>query len=164
MSGGDTPQPPPPPQSARPSGSPFGRFLTAPVLMGAALALVVSGIAFQFVSGDGDDNAGAPGDGAEYGIAGSWTGDPTATAEGPVVRLELEDDGTGTMTRGRCTGALAPFRVEQERALFDYTDASGRRGCPRRMRVRVTLVDADTLRVVERRGGRTVSTETARRR
>lgn len=155
MSGGDTPQQAPPPPPPPPSGSPFGRFLTAPVLMATALALVVSAVAVQFIPDDGGGGSAAP---EPAGIAGTWSGEVMAAGivRGPV-RLELDDDGTGTMTRGRCTGSLAPLRAGAEAATFAYTEASGERGCPRRTRVSVTLVDEDTLRFVQRRGGRTLA-------
>jgi hypothetical protein len=120
--------------------------------MATALALVVSAVAVQFIPGDGDGGSAAP---EPTGIAGSWSGAvPTAGAGGGAVRLELEPIGTGTMTVGRCTGTLAPVRAGAEMAIFAYTETSGQRGCPRRTRVRVTLVDDDTLRFVQRRGGR----------
>lgn len=160
MSGGDSAQQGATPPAGQPTGSPFGRFKT--VVVGVMVAMVASAAALQYAS-DGGGGAPPPPDTIERGIVGSWTGEPTASGERPVVRLELADDGTGTLTRGRCAGTLAPVRAQQKRAVFDYTDTSGRRGCPRRMRVRVTLVDEDTLRVVERRRGRTVSSERLRR-
>jgi hypothetical protein len=160
VSGPDTqqapPEPPPPP-----SGSPFGRFLTAPVLMATALALVVSAVAVQFIPRDGSGGSAPP---KPTGIAGSWSGAvQTADAGGGAVRLELEAIGTGTLTVGRCTGTLAPVRAGAETAIYVYTETSAERGCPRRSRVRVTLVDEDTLRFVQRRGDRTLASATLQR-
>ncbi len=147
MSGPDTQQGPPPPPPP-PSGSPFGRFLTSPVLLVGGLALVVGFATFRYIGGDGGSSAGP--EPTEEGLAGTWA----ATGTALPFRLELADDGTGTLTRGPCTGTLAPVRAGGETATLDYTDTSGEPACPRRARVRVTLVDADTLRIVERRGGR----------
>ena len=149
MSGGDIEQgsPPPPPP---PSGSPFGRFLTSPVLLGGVVALVLGFATLRYIGGEDGGTSAAP---AEDGLAGTWA----ATGTALPYRLELADDGTGTLTRGGCTGSLAPRRTGAETAILVYTDTSGERACPRRARVTVTLVDADTLRVVERRGGRTLA-------
>ena len=67
----------------------------------------------------------------------------------PVVRLELTRSG-GTLAVGGCTGELTP----RDDGVFAYEDTSGERGCPRRMRVTVSLVDRDTLRIEARRRGR----------
>jgi hypothetical protein len=61
-------------------------------------------------------------------------------------------------------GTLAPLRGGLEMAVFDYTETSGERGCPRRTRVTVQLEDSSTLRFEERRrGGRPVASGTLRR-
>ena len=49
-------------------------------------------------------------------------------------------------------------------AVYDYAGTSGARGCPRRTRVTVTLVDPRTLRIDERRRGRPYLSGTLRRR
>jgi hypothetical protein len=155
VSAPDTQQSPPPPPP--PSGSPFGRFLTSPVLLVGVIALVVGFAALRSVGKDGATSAEpVPG---EEGLAGTWS----ATGTALPVSLELADDGTGTLTRGGCTGSLAPVRAGAETAVLAYTDTSGEPECPRRTRIRVTLVDADTLRVVERRRGRLQSSGTLRR-
>jgi hypothetical protein len=141
VSGGDTSEHGPPPPPPPPSGSPFGRFLTAPVLMGAALAIVVSFVALRFVPGENGGGATAP---VPSGIEGSW--------EGPGVRLEVTRTG-GTLTERDCRGVLMPRAAE---GVFDYTETSGRRGCPRRRVVTLSLLDRDTLRVDERGDARDV--------
>jgi hypothetical protein len=157
VSGGESAQPGPPPPP--PSGTPFGRFKT--VVVGIMVATVASVAALQY-AGDG---GGGSSSGPEPGLAGSWSGGrvPTASGGEPSIRLELEDDGTGTFTRGRCSGTLAPFRAGQKMATFVYTETSGQRRCPPRSRVTVTLVDEDTLRFVQRRGDRTLASGTLRR-
>lgn len=148
MSGTDTEQRPPPPPPP-PSGSPFGRFLTSPVLLVGVIALVVAFAGLRWVGYDGGGGATGPEPGDE-GLAGTWA----ATGTALPYRLELANDGTGTLTNGPCTGSLAPRRTDAETAVLVYTDTSGEPDCPQRARLTVTLVDADTLRVVERRGGR----------
>jgi hypothetical protein len=152
VSGGETAQPGPTPPP--PSGTPFGRFKT--VVVGIMVATVASVAALQYAANDG--GGGSPTGPAETGIAGSWS----ATGTGLPVRLELEEDGTGTLTVGPCTGTLTPLRTGTETATFAYTGTSGG-GCPRRSRVTVTLVDEDTLRFVQRRGERTLTTGTLQR-
>ena len=142
MSAPDTQQgrPPPPPP---PSGSPFGRFLTSPVLLVSAVALVVGVATFASLGGDG----GNPGDaGPASSIAGSWETLPGAGSGGePVVQLELTRSG-GTLAIDGCTGELTA-RGED---VFAYRDTSGDRECPRRMRVTVSLVDRDALEIDSR--------------
>ena len=154
MSGGDTQQTPPPPPPPR-TGSPFGRFLTSPVLLVGLVALAVGFATFNY---DGEN----PGDAgpASQGFAGSWESVPGAGAGGePVVRLELTRSG-GTLAVGGCAGELAP----RDDGVFAYEDTSGERGCPRRMRVTVSLVDRDTLRIEARRRGRPYVSQTLERR
>jgi hypothetical protein len=119
------------------------------VLLVGVIALVVGFATFRFIGEDGGGGATGP-EPAEEGLAGTWS----ATGTALPYRLELADDGSGTLTRGPCTGALAPRRTDAETAVLVYTDTSGEPDCPQRARLTVTLVDADTLRVVERRGGR----------
>jgi hypothetical protein len=144
VSGPDTQQgrPPPPPP---PSGSPFGRFLTSPVLLVGVVALVVGFTTFRMVGGDG----GNPGDAAPAtpGIAGSWEDMPAdgGAGGGSTVDLELTRTG-GTLVVGRCRGELTPRGDD----VFAYRDTSGKRGCPRRMRVTVSLVGRDTLEIDSR--------------
>ena len=143
MSAPDTQQgrPPPPPP---PSGSPFGRFLTSPVLLIGLVALVVGFATFRSVG-----NGGNPGDAgpATPGIAGSWELVPASNAGGaPDVQLELTQSG-GTLAIGRCTGELTARGDD----VFAYRDTSDERGCPRRMRVMVSLESSDTLRIDARR-------------
>jgi hypothetical protein len=156
VSGPDTQQSPPPPPPPR-SGSPFGRFLTSPVLLVGVIALVVGFTTFRYVDGDGGAGDAGP---ASQGIAGSWESVPGAGAGGaPVVRLELTRSG-GTLAIGSCKGELTPRGDD----VFAYRDTSGGRGCPRRMRVTVSQVDRDTLRVaVKRRGIPSVSHTLERR-
>jgi hypothetical protein len=133
------------------------------VLLVGVVALVVGFATLRYVGEDGGTSA-TP---AETGIAGSWDGETiraNANRDETPVRLELDDDGTGTMTRGSCAGTLAPLRGGLEMAVFDYTETSGERGCPRRTRVTVQLEDSSTLRFEERRrGGRPVASGTLRR-
>jgi hypothetical protein len=137
----DTQQgPPPPPQP--PSGSPFGRFLTSPVLLIGVLALAVGFATFRYVAGDGTTGSTGP---APTGIAGSWESLPGAGAHEPVAQLELTRSG-GTLAVDSCTGELTPRGDD----VFAYEDTSGERGCPRRMRVTVTLVDRNTLEIASR--------------
>ena len=156
VSAPDTQQgrPPPPPP---PSGSPFGRFLTSPVLLVGLVALVVGFATFRSVGGNG----GNPGDAgpASPGIAGSWELVPGSGAGGaPDVQLELTRSG-GTLAIGRCTGELTARGDD----VFAYRDTSGDRECPRRMRVTVSLVDRDTLELEARRRGREYVSATLRR-
>ena len=150
MSGGESAQPQPAPP---PSGSPFGRFKT--VVVGTMVAVVASVAAVQFAAdGGGGSSSG------QTGIAGSWT----ATGTALPIRLELDDDGSGTMAVGPCAGTLSPVRSTEQTATLVYTETSGQRGCPRRSRVMVTLVGEDTLRFVQRRGDRMIASGTLRRR
>ena len=112
------------------------------MLLVGVIALVVGFTTFRYVSGDGNPGGAGP---ASQGIAGSWESLPGAGAEEPVARLELERSG-GTLAIGGCTGDLTP----RDEGVFAYRDTSGGRGCPRRMRVRVTLVDRDTLEIDSR--------------
>jgi hypothetical protein len=153
VSAPDTQQgPPPPPQP--PSGSPFGRFLTSPVLLVGVVALVVGFATYRSL--DNRPGASAP---APTGIAGSWESLPGAgSGGGSVVRLELTRKG-GTLAIGGCTGELTPRGDD----VFAYQDTSGARGCPRRMRVTVSLVDRDSLELEARRRGREYASATLRR-
>ena len=143
MSEPDTqPGPPPPPQP--PSGSPFGRFLTSPVLLVGVIALVVGFTTFSYLGGEG----GNPGDAgpASPGIAGSWELVPGAGSGGaPTVQLELTRSG-GTLAVDECAGELTPRGDD----VFAYRDTSGKRGCPRRMRVMVSLIRRDSLEIESR--------------
>jgi hypothetical protein len=143
VSAPDTQQgrPPPPPP---PSGSPFGRFLTSPVLLVGVLALAVGIATFSYIGGDG----GNPGDAgpASPGITGSWEEVPEAGAGGgSTVELELTRSG-GTLTFGDCKGELTP----RGDGVFAYRDTSGEPQCPLRMRVTVSLIGRDTLRIESR--------------
>jgi hypothetical protein len=118
------------------------------------VATVASVAALQYAANDGGGGS-SSGPPAETGIAGTWT----ATGTALPVRLELEDDGTGTLTVGPCTGTLERSGAE----TFVYTETSGGRGCPQRSQVTVTLVDDDTLRFVQRRGDQTLASGTLQR-
>jgi hypothetical protein len=134
------------------------------VLLVGVVALVVGFATLRYFGGEDGGTSATP---AETGIAGSWGGEAiraNAKRDETPVRLELDDDGTGTMTRGSCAGTLAPLRAGLEMAVFDYTETSGERGCPRRTRVTVELEDASTLRFEERRrGGLPVASGTLQR-
>ena len=158
MSGGDTQQTPPPQPPPR-TGSPFGRFLTSPVLLVGLVALAVGFATFRS-AGDGGDDGEAGSE--QVGIAGSWEALAGDTRDRRAVSLEVGRFG-GTLTSGRCTGKLTPRETESDEWVFTYRDESGVRGCPRRMRVRVSLVDPDTLRLETRRPGRPYRSTTLRR-
>ena len=148
-----TPEPPPPP----PSGSPFGRFPTQLLGLVAVAAAGVAAVSFS-MSGGGGNSAGPPASGLE----GTWQSLP-ADAAGDEVQLELSRSG-GTLTAGRCSGDLKPRETGTDEWVFRYVDTSGDRACPQVLRVVVSLVDRDTLRVeAQRRGGRELSTETLMR-
>ena len=164
MSGGDTQQrPPPPPPPSTTSGSPFGRFLTSPVLLGGVIALVLGFATLRFVGGP--NTASGPPTAvptpAVEGIAGTWASEVPSNAHVlDPVRLHIAADGTGTMTRGACSGTLAPTTTMSSAAVFEYTKTSGPRRCPRRTQVTVTLEDG-ALRFEERgRGGRLIAART----
>ena len=149
-----TPEPPPPP----PSGSPFGRFPTQLLGLVAVAAAGVAAVSFS-MSGGGGNSAGPP----PAGIAGTWESLPSSNAGGGVVELELSRSG-GTLTAGGCSGELAPRESATNKGVFRYVDESGERGCPRVLRVDVSLAGRDKLRVeARRRGGRELFTETLRR-
>ena len=153
MSGGDTAQHPPPQPPPR-SGSPFGRFLTSPVLVVALLALVVGFATFRSIGSDGGDASSGggptPGDSgaAPSELQGVWTGPATTAAGGTVtVRLTIGRD-RGRMRRAACRGRLRPLGVPgDDRAAFEYTERSRKRACPRQTRVTVLLVDDGTVPV-----------------
>jgi hypothetical protein len=147
-----TPEPPPPP----PSGSPFGRFPTQLVGLVAVAVAGVAAVSFS-MSGGGGGNAAPP----PSAITGTWESIPSGGAGGGGgVELELSRSG-GTLSVGGCTGDLTP---RTEEAVFRYVDTSGKRDCPRVLRVDVSPVGRDTLRVeARRRGGRELFTETLRR-
>ena len=148
MSGPDTQQAPPPPPPP-PSGSPFGRFLTSPVLLVGVIALVVGFATLRFIDGERGGGSAAP----AASIAGSWATPPTgAGSEEPVVLLEVARSG-GTLAVDNCTGDLTPTETGSDEWVFSYADTSGKRGCPRRMLVTVSLVNRNTLRVTARRPG-----------
>jgi hypothetical protein len=111
------------------------------VLLVGLVALVVGFATFRSVGGDD----GTPGDAGPVtpGIAGSWVSLPGADAG---VQLELTRSG-GTLAIGGCTGELTARGDD----VFTYEDTSGERGCPRRMRVTVSLEGSDTLRIDARR-------------
>lgn len=150
VSGPDTQQQRPPPPPAQPSGSPFGRFLTSPVLLVGVLALVVG---FAMVRATGEDEPASNSGGEPAGVAGSWETVPGDASHDRVVQLELTDEG-GTMTVERCSGDLAPLETSANRWVLGYTDTSGERGCPRRLEVTVVLRDDGTLALGARRRGR----------
>jgi hypothetical protein len=131
------PTPPPPP-----SGSPFGRFLTSPVLLGGVLALVVGFAGLRYL-GEGGGSSSAP---EPSGIAGSWETLPASGAHAPNVQLQVARSG-GTLTVDECAGSLTPRETGPDEWVFAYEDTSGERGCPRRMRVTVSLADRNTLQV-----------------
>jgi hypothetical protein len=145
VSGTDTQQAPPPPPPP-PSGSPFGRFLTSPVLLVGVIALVVGFAVLRYVGGDGGGSA-AP----AASVVGSWATPPTgAGSHERVVQLEVARSG-GTLAVDNCTGDLTPRETGSDEWVFSYADTSGERGCPRRMIVTVSLVDRNSLRVAARR-------------
>jgi hypothetical protein len=143
--------PPPPPP---PTGSPFGRFLTQPVFLVALLALIVSApIVALVLKGDDGGSAAAP------TVLGDWSGPATApNAEGPVdVELtirSLSGGDDGTLTRGRCSGALTSRGRTGSGYLFAYEERADPEGCPRSAAVVVEPLAGDRLRFVERRAGR----------
>jgi hypothetical protein len=160
VSGGDIQQgPPPTPQPPRPSGSPFGRFLTSPVLLVGVLALAVAFAGVRYI-GDGDGGTSAAPE--PSGIAGSWETVPTSAGHVPIVQLEVARSG-GTLTVDGCTGDLTPRESGSSEWAFRYVDSSGERGCPRQMSVTVSLVNRGTLRVDARRRGREYFSGTLRR-
>ena len=158
MSGPDTQQGPPPPPPP-PSGSPFGRFLTTPVLLVGVLALVVGFATFRYVAEDGGPGNAAP----ASAVAGSWETMPTSSGSDHNVQLELARTG-GTLTVDGCTGELTPLETGSREWMLAYKDTSGERRCPRRMNVTLTLVGSDTLRLEARRRGREYLDTTLRRR
>lgn len=161
MSGGDIQQgPPPPPQPPRPSGSPFGRFLTSPVLLAGILALAVAFAGVRYIGDGGGGSTAAP---EPSGIAGSWETLPASGAHVPNVQLQVARSG-GTLTVDGCTGDLAPRESGSTEWAFSYVDTSGERGCPRRLSVTVSLEGRDTLRLEARRRGRPYVSATLRRR
>jgi hypothetical protein len=149
VSGPDTqqapPQPPPPP-----SGSPFGRFMTSPVLLVGVVALLVGFTTLRFIGGEDGGGSASP----AASIAGSWATPPTGTgSHEPVVLLDVARSG-GTLAVDRCSGDLTPRETaSDDEWVFDYVDTSDERVCPRRMIVTVSLVDRNTLRVAARRPG-----------
>jgi hypothetical protein len=160
VSGPDTQQAPPPPPPP-PSGSPFGRFLTSPVLLAGIVALVVGFAILQYSGRETGGGSAAP----AASIAGSWATPPTgAGSEEPVAQLEVARSG-GTLAVDNCTGDLTPRETaSDDKWVFSYADTSGKRGCPRRMIVTVSLVDRNTLRVAARRpGGRVEFADTVNR-
>ena len=107
MSDPDTQQgrPPPPPP---PSGSPFGRFLTSPVLLVSVIALVVGVATFASLGGGGGTSGGGePGD-SQPAIAGSWESLPTSTGKQPVVQLEVAPSGGTLESSGESTSPPTP--------------------------------------------------------
>jgi hypothetical protein len=158
VSGPDIQQGPPPPPPP-PSGSPFGRFLTTPVLLVGVLALVVGFATFRYMGGDG----GGGGHAAPAGLTGSWQALPSAAGHDPLVQLQVTRSG-GTLSVDECTGDLTPRDTASDEWVFAYWDTSGERRCPRRMSVTLTLVDSDTLRLEARRRGREYIDTTMRRR
>jgi hypothetical protein len=118
------------------------------------IAVLVAGVAaVSFSVAGGGGNGSAPPEPTPTSLAGTWRGEATdagggAGGGGPRVRLEIRDDGTGTLRRAGCAGRLTPAQTMGGAALFDYTSAE--RGCPRRTLVSIARVDADTLRLEER--------------
>jgi hypothetical protein len=148
VSGPDTQQAPPPPPPP-PSGSPFGRFITSPVLLVGVVALLVGFATLRFIGGEDGGGSAAP----AASIAGSWATPPTGTgSKEPVVLLEVARSG-GTLTVDNCTGDLTPRETGSDKWVFSYADTSGERGCPRRMIVTMLLVDRNSLVVAARRPG-----------
>jgi hypothetical protein len=171
VAGSDTQQGPPPPPPP-PSGSPFGRFLTSPVLLVGVLALVVGAATLSYVGGDdGGVGSGSPvpsptsTPGATTTLAGRWEGEATIVGgEAVRVRLSLQTDGSGLMRRGRCAGSLAPTSVARDAAILAYTEARGRGSCPRQTEVSIALAGDGRLRFEEREsGGRPYAAGTLRR-
>jgi hypothetical protein len=152
VSAGDSQQAAPPPPSPG-SGSPFGRFKTIILTLGSTAAVGVSLLAAAQYAGDG--GGGSPAGPAPSGIVGSW--------EGADVRLEVTPTG-GTLRRSGCSGTLALRTAGDDEAVYRYTDTSGRRGCPRRKVVRLSLVGPDALRIEGRRGASLETAETLARR
>ena len=158
MSAPDTQQRPPS-QPPPPSGSPFGRFLTTPVLLVGVLALVVGIATFRYIGeGEPASDAGP----APSSFAGSWQTMPGDKSHDPLVRLDLTDEG-GTMTVEDCTGELTPLETGSNRWLLRYTDTSGERGCPRRLAVTVSLRDDESLALEARQRGRRYAIATLER-
>lgn len=150
--------PPPPPQ---PTGSPFGRFLTQPVFLVALLALIVAApIVALALKGDEGGSAAAPTE--ARAILGDWSGPATARNAAVPVDVELtirslSGSDAGTLTRGRCSGALASRGKTGRGYVFAYEEQADAEGCPRRATVVVEPLRDDRLRFVERRGGRIVA-------
>jgi hypothetical protein len=153
VSGGDTQQSPPPPPPPR-SGSPFGRFLTSPILVVALIALAVSIAVLAGSGGRGPGDAApveTPGHGgvASTELQGVWTG-PAETADGTAatVRLTIRPRG-GRLRRGGCRGSLQTLGVPgRDRAAFAYTEQTRRQACPAETRVTVRL-EQRILRIEE---------------
>jgi hypothetical protein len=162
VSGGDTqPGPPPPPPPSKTSGSPFGRFLTSPVLLGGVLALVLGFATLQYLgTNTTSDRPASGGKPPPTSLAGTWREAPTSNASDQLVSIRIAPDGTGAMTRGACSGTLAPTTTMSDAAVYEYTETSSVRGCPRRTQVTVQL-EGEALRFEERRrGGRVLSAGT----
>jgi hypothetical protein len=159
VSDSDTQQAPPPPPPPR-SGSPFGRFLTSPVLLVGVLALAVGFAVFRSTGGGepATDTRREP-----SGFAGSWETLPGDAAHDRFVRLELTDAG-GTLAVDDCTGDLTPIEKSSNRWLLAYTDTSGERGCPQRLEVTVSKRGDETLRLEAQRGSRPYTAATLERR
>ena len=159
MSDSDTQQAPPPPPPPR-SGSPFGRFLTSPVLLVGLVALAVGFATFRS-TGEDEPASGTRPEPASF--AGSWETLPSDSGHDRFVQLELTDAG-GTMTVDDCSGDLTPLDKGANRWLLAYTDTSRERGCPRRLEVIVTRRDDETLDLEARRRGRPYAAATLERR
>ncbi len=152
--------PPSPPSSGgAATGSPFGRFPTQFLGLVAVLVAGVAAVSFSMSGGGGGASPPKP-----TSLAGTWQGQASLVGgDEAQVRLEIRDDGTGTLRRAGCAGRLTPAQTMGGGALFDYSSAE--RGCPRRTQVSVTSVGADTLRLEERRlNGRPLLNATLQRR
>ena len=164
MSGPPQGPPPPPSSSGASTGSPFGRFPTQFLGVIAVLVAGVAAVSFSVAGGGG--NGASPPDvtPGNTSLAGTWQGEATIVGgDDARLLLQIREDGTGTLRRAGCAGRLTPVQTMGGDALFDYT--SSERGCPRRTQVSVTRVDADTLRLQERRlNGRPLLDATLRRR
>ena len=151
--------PPPPPSSGgAATGSPFGRFPTQLLGLVAVAAAGIAAVSFS-LSGGGNNAAPVP-----SGFTGSWQSPGMGLDTSPLVTIDSTGE-RGTLTVGACTGSLRRVERASDPPVFAYTDTSGERGCPRRLRVTVSLADRDTLELDARRPGgrRHVSAKLRRR-
>jgi hypothetical protein len=110
----------------------------------AVAAAGVAAVSFSMFGGGGN-GAGPP----PSGLAGTWSAAGMGLEASTRVSFDSSGEG-GTLSVGECSGSLRRL----ERSVFAYTDTSGEPGCPRRLRVTVSLT-GDTLRLdATRPGGR----------